>query len=713
MKTWALSAFFVSALALAAHADVAVSGGRTDFLAVSHSAAAQKLTLTAPVFEIDGCAVTASVDRLDRVKGPTRLGNGVDESVWAGVLKDFPSARIAVTVRESPLTPVARFKYELSAAPGSSFRLTKKSGRDAIVYGTCGVSRWAKARTEVRFGEYDSLSHAYRPSEHDMPQRAFENSIAFQGPFLSFVGEDSAALLAYEHGSQAPDTYLEFACAQDETVALRAVKGNYPANRVVTEENPFESVWFQAAVVKGGADELAAAYRDFQLKRCTVNVGSRKPYVFYNTWASQERDKWWDKSGDFMRLMNEKRILEDVDIAHELGVDVFVVDVSWFKQTGDWIVDEKRFPHGLGVVRERLRKHGMKMGLWFNPTEAAKNSAMMARNRRSVMSFRGEESREHSVWSTPGSQNICVVSPYWKDFADRLIEIARELDVTYFKWDGISQFGCDSPDHDHGDATTTSADRHDCYSFEQVRYLCKIVDRICDAIPGAIVDFDVTEGGRCVGLAFLSSGKYFATNNGPYYPHIDVPYDWDTSDTWSNVFVYPGPARAWICRASLDYDRWIPSVLFLCHFLPDAPRESELINLGSLMLGPNGIWGNLQCVPPEGRRLFGEALAAYKHVRDDITAASPVRIGRIGSSPEIHEKIAPNGNGLFVMFANEGGDHVYVTEHSVAPVLWKSDGVAVEKDAKGRAVLRCHFEKASAVIVVFGDFGNTRKVPES
>lgn len=713
MKTWALSAFFVSALPLAAHADVAVSGGRTDFLAVSHSAAAQKLTLTAPVFEIDGCAVTASVDRLDRVKGPTRLGNGVDESVWAGVLKDFPSARIAVTVRESPLTPVARFKYELSAAPGSSFRLTKKSGRDAIVYGTCGVSRWAKARTEVRFGEYDSLSHAYRPSEHDMPQRAFENSIAFQGPFLGFVGEDSAALLAYEHGSQAPDTYLEFACAQDETVALRAVKGNYPANRVVTEENPFESVWFQAAVVKGGADELAAAYRDFQLKRCTVNAGSRKPYVFYNTWASQERDKWWGKSGDFMRLMNEKRILEDVDVAHELGVDVFVVDVSWFKQTGDWIVDEKRFPHGLGVVRERLRKHGMKMGLWFNPTEAAKNSAMMARNRRSVMSFRGEESREHSVWSTPGSQNICVVSPYWKDFADRLIEIARELDVTYFKWDGISQFGCDSPDHDHGDATTTSADRHDCYSFEQVRYLCKIVDRICDAIPGAIVDFDVTEGGRCVGLAFLSSGKYFATNNGPYYPHIDVPYDWDTSDTWSNVFVYPGPARAWICRASLDYDRWIPSVLFLCHFLPDAPWESELINLGSLMLGPNGIWGNLQCVPPEGRRLFGEALAAYKQVRDDITAASPVRIGRIGSSPEIHEKIAPNGNGLFVMFANEGGDHVYVTEHSVAPVLWKSDGVAVEKDAKGRAVLRCHFEKASAAIVVFGDLGNTRKVSES
>ena len=43
----------------------------------------------------------------------------------------------------------------------------------------------------------------------------------------------------------------------------------------------------------------------------------------------------------------------------------------------------------------------------------------------------------------------------------------------------------------------------------------------------------------------------------------------------------------------------------------------------------------------------------------------------------------------------------------------RTDFLAVSHSAKGRAVLRCHFEKASAAIVVFGDFGNTRKVPES
>ena len=684
-------------------ASVSVRGAADDFLSVTSPGVADAVRLTAPVFEIDGAVVTGTLARVTRTSGPTRLANGVEESVYRGPLAALANAQLTVVVRASDATPVVRFRYELAAAPGASFRLTKQgTGRDALVYGRCDVSKWSGTRTEVRFGEYDSLSHTYRPSEREIAPRQFANSIACPGPLCTFVGDGSAALLAYEHGSQAPCTFVEFACAPDDTVAIRAVKGNYPAGRRVTAERPFETIWFEAAVVKGSADDLAAAYRDFQLRHFTLNAASRRPYVYYNSWAAQERDVWWNKSGDYMRLMNEERILQDIDIAHELGVDVFVVDASWFRQTGDWLVNEARFPHGLAVVRERLRRHGMQMGLWFNPTEAAKNSRMMSRNRRSVMSLGGVESPEHSVWSTPGSQSICVVSDYWRDFADRLIEIARELDVTYFKWDGISQFGCDSPDHDHGDASTTADDRHDSYAFEQVRFLCRIADRIAAAVPQAIVDFDVTEGGRCVGLAFLASGKFYATNNGPYYSNLDVPFDWNNPPFWCNVFVHPGPARAWICRAALDYDRWIPSVLFLCHFLPDAPRESELLNLGSLMLGGNGIWGDLQTVPPEGRRLFGEALGAYKKVRDDITSAPPVRVGRIGASPEIHEKIAANGNGLVVVFANEGGEHVYVTEHRVGPILWQSEGVSAATDAEGRAIIRCRFEKPSAAIVIFG-----------
>ncbi|MBP5284971.1 MAG: glycoside hydrolase family 127 protein, partial [Kiritimatiellae bacterium] len=682
--------------------EVEAKGGGKEFLVFSANGVKEKFAISAPVFTLDGRRVSMEAD-LAASGEPVRLANGVDEYAYEGKVKALDGAGIRVVVRVAPDSPVVRFRYELTADDGKSFTMDKADGRDGIEYFSADVSRWNAAK-EMRLSEYDAATHAYRLTEHPIFPRDYENSIAFQGPMCVFGGEDGTSmLLAYEHGSQAPCKFLEFAVSPDRRASLRAVRGNYWDGREITPSSPYETIWFQAAVVKGGEDALAKSYRDFVLDRFTLNYGSRMPYIFYNTWASQERDKWWDHSGDFMNLMNEERILGDIDIAHELGVDVFVVDVSWFRQTGDWIVDENRFPHGLEAVSEKLKRYGMKMGLWFNPTEAAQNSEMMARNRKSVMSYDGVESPVHSVWQTPGSQNICVVSDYWKDFADRLIEIARKLDVTYFKWDGISQFGCNSPDHLHGDARTTGEDRHECYSFEQVRYLDKIVDRICDAIPGAIVDFDVTEGGRCVGLAFLASGKYFATNNGPYYNNLDIPFDWDNATTWCNVYVYPGPARAWVVRSSLDYDKWLPSVLFYAHYLPDGPVDSALINLGSMILGQNGVWGNLRAVSPGNLRIFGEALAEYKKVRDDITRASPVRIGRIGASPEIHEKIAGNGNGAVVIFANEGGEHVYVTEHKAAPVLWKSDTVDVSYDARGRAIVKLKLEYSwGAGIVIFG-----------
>lgn len=53
----------MTGLALTASADIGVGGGRTDFLTVSHPAAAERLALSAPVFEIDGQAVTAAVER--------------------------------------------------------------------------------------------------------------------------------------------------------------------------------------------------------------------------------------------------------------------------------------------------------------------------------------------------------------------------------------------------------------------------------------------------------------------------------------------------------------------------------------------------------------------------------------------------------------------------------------------------------------------------
>ena len=165
--------------------------------------------------------------------------------------------------------------------------------------------------------------------------------------------------------------------------------------------------------------------------------------------------------------------------------------------------------------------------------------------------------------------------------------------------------------------------------------------------------------------------------------------------------INPGPARGWICRKILGYDRWIPSVLMMTHYLPDDPAGSQLINLASLVLGQNGIWGDLPGVSEEGVKLFGEVLAVYKQVRDDVTAADPVVYGCPGDLFEVHEKInGATGRGLVSLFTGVGGTFRYrmTAQPAGRPVIF---GNAEITDGDNGAAIELKADGAEAAIVFF------------
>jgi alpha-galactosidase len=84
-----------------------------------------------------------------------------------------------------------------------------------------------------------------------------------------------------------------------------------------------------------------------------LNSESRKPYIFYNTWNFQERNKHWYKK-PYLADMTTERMLQEIEVAHKMGIEVFVIDAGWFEKTGDWQHSKTRFPDELKQVKAKL-----------------------------------------------------------------------------------------------------------------------------------------------------------------------------------------------------------------------------------------------------------------------------------------------------------------------------------------------------------------------
>jgi len=657
--------------------------------------------VAAPTFNLDGRDVTLGIEAAKPLGKPIDLANGCREYAFTGDVPGEAGLQLRVVFRIAEDDPVVRFHYEiLSDRPR---HLTKPGGADRISYLGLSLADLPNA-AELRLSEFNEEFHSYMPVERALDPRFFADRDEAMGPILLAGDAAEQVLVAYEHGSTAPDEFLHYRLSPDRSVSLEAVKGNYWSGEEIGPGKPFSTIWFELGAMRGDRLALQKAYRNFVLKHLAVSPASRRPRIFYNTWNYQERLKHW-KGRPYLSEMNLDRMLQEIDVAHRMGIEVFVVDAGWFQKTGDWQPSPERFPDGLRQVKARLDGYAMKLGLWFAPTTAALTSQMLKTHGDCIRTLDGRRPSPWAVWETEASVGCCVVSHYGQDFAEELIRLNRELGVTYFKFDAVDQYGCNDPNHGHGSAANSGAERGDCYAFQMPLAMARIAERVGSAVPDAICDFDMTESGRSFGLAFLSAGKYFLVNNGPYNQNYDHPLPPDGN--W-NLFFYPGPARDWICRSPLVFDQWIPSTLFLTHYLPDDPEDNQMLSLASLMLGQDGIWGDLPAISEKGVALFGSMLEEYKKVRDDIADAFPVTSGPVGGTPEVHEKIAPNGRGVVVLFASHG-THRYITFNSADRHIWHDQGTTVTFDDAGRAVITADFvtkpgpfPKAGAHIVFFG-----------
>ncbi|CAN5368338.1 hypothetical protein BH11ARM2_BH11ARM2_29730 [soil metagenome] len=509
---------------------------------------------------------------------------------------------------------------------------------------------------EIQVSAWDRVLHAYQPAHRVFEAAELTPGRRFVGPIFLLEYADRTRLLAYEHGSESPDAFLGLE-ATDDALVLRCWRGD----RMVGEGLPWRSVPILSGTFPSPEAALRAL-RDSLWRGPTMAPATRRPFVEYNTWNRQERQKYF-KNLPYLTDLNLERVLEEIEVAHRLGVDVYTIDTGWYAKTGDWRVDLDRFPDGLHEVRRALEARGMRLGLWFDPQRVARSSSHFQAHPEWQVSRGGQLDGFHPVWETEESTSMCLCTPWADAFADELIRLHREVGVTVFKWDAVGLYGCDAPRHGHGDESHSPEERRDRAAFLQGERFERIVGRLLEACPEAVVDFDATDGGRFFGLGFLRYGRYFLMNNGPYFADFDIPREHKREPDTINVFFNPGPAHSRTIRTGLALDPYLPGHLCMSHLLPDGDARNQRHAAATLALGPSAIWGDLLALSEEEVAHLGGDVARVKRVIEGAASAYPRTFGFPGGSPEIHEKLDPTtGRGVVSFFTLGAGRFEHVTQ---------------------------------------------------
>lgn len=87
--------------------------------------------------------------------------------------------------------------------------------------------------------------------------------------------------------------------------------------------------------------------------------------------------------------MSEEGLRREIDIAAEIGAELFMIDAGWYgnngkegtdwgNTTGDWSAAEELFPNDLFSVFEYARQKGLKCGLWVEIESAGAKSRLAA-----------------------------------------------------------------------------------------------------------------------------------------------------------------------------------------------------------------------------------------------------------------------------------------------------------------------------------------------
>ena len=173
-------------------------------------------------------------------------------------------------------------------------------------------------------------------------------------------------------------------------------------------------------------------------------VDAQGPPWIVNTWEP------------FNRHVNHDLVLDLVDAAAAMGMDVFTIDDGWQKDYGENTVDLAAFPGGLQPILDAVESKGMRLGLWI-PLAAVGTSTAVYRDHPEWAAL-DQQGKPKITGTAAGAKGVmCMATAYRDAAADRVIDAIARFRLAYVKLDLTTIFnaygeapGCWATGHMHG-----------------------------------------------------------------------------------------------------------------------------------------------------------------------------------------------------------------------------------------------------------------------
>ena len=198
---------------------------------------------------------------------------------------------------------------------------------------------------------------------------------------------------------------------------------------------------FQNGVAFNDPHWLLPSYTAQVLER---RVDAQGPPWIVNTWEP------------FTRHVNHDLVLELVDAAAAMGMDIFTIDDGWQKDYGENAVDLDAFPGGLDPILAAVESKSMRLGLWI-PLAAVGTSTAVYREHPEWAALDQEGKRKITGTAAGAKGVMCMATAYRDAAADRVIDAIQRFRLAYVKLDLTTIFnaygeapGCWANGHMHG-----------------------------------------------------------------------------------------------------------------------------------------------------------------------------------------------------------------------------------------------------------------------